>query len=139
MPEQRATMRRGSLDRVARYKEERRRQLAAQFGVHQEPVSSKTRSHDAASSSSEGPRPTRASKLRAAAALSQDNVSSQNQGSRSHATETEGFSTHFRIIYGNNLHCFRGEVQLSLLFLTPNNLKFSTEATFDDLATPDIR
>ncbi|KAJ8963578.1 hypothetical protein NQ314_005538 [Rhamnusium bicolor] len=73
-------------ERVARYKEERRRQLDAQFGTHQDAIASRTRNKDATSSSSEGPRPTRASKLRAAA-LSQDNLSSQNQGIKLHNSE----------------------------------------------------
>lgn len=49
--------------RMARYKEERRKQLAADFGNLESP-----RNHGAgSSSSSEGPRPTRASRLRAQA------------------------------------------------------------------------
>ncbi|XP_018578013.1 supervillin-like, partial [Anoplophora glabripennis] len=67
-------------ERVARYKEERRRQLAAQYGTHEDtPIATRTRSKDTASSSSEGPRPTRASKLRAAALSGQD-VAPQGRG-----------------------------------------------------------
>ncbi|XP_019766886.2 uncharacterized protein LOC109542202 isoform X2 [Dendroctonus ponderosae] len=52
--------------RIARYKEERRKQLAADFGNLESP-----RIHGAgSSSSSEGPRPTRASRLRAQASQS---------------------------------------------------------------------
>ncbi|XP_074029765.1 supervillin isoform X3 [Leptinotarsa decemlineata] len=72
-------------DRIARYKEERRRQLAAQFGTSQETSTVKATGKDGGtSSSSEGPRPTRASRLRLAALSSQEgNSSSQFVGSRS--------------------------------------------------------
>ncbi|XP_050500586.1 supervillin-like isoform X2 [Diabrotica virgifera virgifera] len=69
-------------ERIARYKEERRRQLAEQFATHHSP-SRTTRNVNGynkdggSSSNTEGPRPTRASQLRAAAALSQENISSQ--------------------------------------------------------------
>lgn len=57
-------------DRIARYKEERRKQLAAQFSsissVQQSPAKRQTK--DTNSSGSEGPRTTRAFRLRAAAA-----------------------------------------------------------------------
>ncbi|KAJ8925022.1 hypothetical protein NQ315_001188, partial [Exocentrus adspersus] len=71
-------------DRVARYKEERRRQLAAQFGVQRPDARGKDNAA-ATSSSSEGPRPTRASKLRAAAAL----TSSSHEGRASKSTNVE--------------------------------------------------
>ncbi|CAG9830419.1 unnamed protein product [Diabrotica balteata] len=76
-------------ERIARYKEERRRQLAEQFATHHSP-SRTTRNVNGynkdggSSSNTEGPRPTRASQLRAAAALSQENISSQQvQASKS--------------------------------------------------------
>lgn len=64
-------------ERISRYKEERRKQLAAQYAVvserrpiHQVAVRG-TRS-TASGSASEGPRQTRASKLRAAATNAQE-------------------------------------------------------------------
>ncbi|XP_063919951.1 uncharacterized protein LOC135134963 isoform X4 [Zophobas morio] len=63
-------------ERIARYKEQRRRELAAQFNLHNDPaVSPRRNSKDTNSSSSEGPRTTRTSRLRAAA-TAQENCSS---------------------------------------------------------------
>ncbi|XP_056635872.1 uncharacterized protein LOC130444644 isoform X1 [Diorhabda sublineata] len=67
-------------DRIARYKEERKRQLAEQFSNLHSPsraIKKGSTKDGSSSSNSEGPRPTRASRLRAAA-LSQDNISSQH-------------------------------------------------------------
>lgn len=58
-----------SAERIARYKEERRRQLAAQFGTQNDSfvgLSKKGRDGNNSSSSSEGPRTTKTSRLRAA-------------------------------------------------------------------------
>ncbi|KAG5889512.1 hypothetical protein JTB14_008999 [Gonioctena quinquepunctata] len=77
-------------ERIARYKEERRRQLAAQFGTSQDASASKTAGKDGGttSSSSDGPRPTRASKLRLAALASQEgNSSSQILVAKSNNSE----------------------------------------------------
>lgn len=66
-----------STERIARYKEERRRQLAAQYGTQNDPVtalSRKTRDGSHSSSSSEGPRTTRTSRLRAAVAAQNGNL-----------------------------------------------------------------
>jgi hypothetical protein len=64
-------------ERIARYKEQRRRELAAQFNTHSDPPASHRRnSKDTNSSGSEGPRPTRTSRLRAAATTAQENCSS---------------------------------------------------------------
>lgn len=85
-------------DRIARYKEERRRELAAQFGPRSGNASSlssskirlaKDSNSGGTSSGSEGPRATRASRLRLAA-LSQDNVSS-SQGTSRYASEVRRF------------------------------------------------
>lgn len=64
-------------ERIARYKEQRRKELAAQFNnIHSDPPTSQRRnSKDTNSSSSEGPRTTRTSRLRAAASA-QENCSS---------------------------------------------------------------
>ncbi|XP_064214700.1 supervillin isoform X3 [Tribolium castaneum] len=64
-------------ERIARYKEQRRKELAAQFNkIHiDSPTSQRRNSKDSNSSSSEGPRTTRTSRLRAAIS-SQENCSS---------------------------------------------------------------
>lgn len=65
-------------ERIARYKEERRKQLASQFPPFSEPQSSPQRRrpvHKETSSSSEEPRTTRASRLRAAASAQEASTS----------------------------------------------------------------
>ncbi|KAK5642159.1 hypothetical protein RI129_008326 [Pyrocoelia pectoralis] len=65
-------------ERMAQYKEERRKQLASQFAPLTEPQTSTKRRpvHREVSSSSEEPRTTRASRLRAAASSQEEKISS---------------------------------------------------------------
>ncbi|XP_031358596.1 uncharacterized protein LOC116182211 [Photinus pyralis] len=65
-------------ERMAHYKEERRKQLASQFGTtpsESQPSAKKRPIHKDVSSSSEEPRTTRASRLRAAAASQEEKPS----------------------------------------------------------------
>nr|XP_022920329.1 supervillin isoform X1 [Onthophagus taurus] len=60
--------------RIARYKEERRRQLALQYGMPTEGAGTTKKNNSTGSSSSDGPRTTRASRLRAAAVAGQESI-----------------------------------------------------------------
>lgn len=65
-----------STERIARYKDERRKQLAAQYGTLNDSIgalSRKTKDGSHSSSSSEGPRTTKTSRLRAAVAAQNGN------------------------------------------------------------------
>lgn len=86
-------------DRVASYKEERRKQLAAQFvsiGSLQS-TTGKRYQRDANSSSSEGPRHTRASRLRAAA-VQELNSSLSSSGRLDHQKEVRNCE-YFYIVF----------------------------------------
>ncbi|RZC38334.1 supervillin, partial [Asbolus verrucosus] len=75
-------------ERIARYKEQRRKELAAQFSsVHSDPTASHRRnSKDTNSSGSEGPRTTRTSRLRAAA-TAQESASSPSHVTKLNSAE----------------------------------------------------